>query len=104
MPEQNQEGPDKETWSREFNSQRAQTIALTAYITCDAATILCGQIDLALRHPENQGPSAKVASTFVEGLIDRLEQQGFPALAAAARRDHKDTLAIYAATGKAPDA
>jgi hypothetical protein len=35
-----------------------------------------GSIQLALRHPENQGPSAKIARQFARQLADKLLEEG----------------------------
>jgi hypothetical protein len=83
---------EEAAYKREFSSQRARTTAITLYIACDAATIFVGNLLLALRHPANTGPSSKLLIGWVEGVIDRLKQNGFPALAAQCEYDLQETL------------
>ena len=93
------EAEDIPGWREEFSSERARGTALTIVIPYAVVTALCGELNLALRHPENRGPSSRVTLNFVEGLVARLAEDGFPALAAGAGRDLEDTLRIRKAFG-----
>lgn len=50
-----------------------------------SALCLVGNLQLALRHPGNTGPSAGVARRIVDGIISRFESTGYPAHAELAR-------------------
>ena len=41
-----------------------------------SAMCLVGNLQLALRHPNNHGHSAQVAREFIDGVIERMEQCG----------------------------
>ena len=63
---------------------RQFTIPLELDLT--AALSIIGNLQLALRHPANCGPSASVARLTIDRLIDRIEEAGLPANAELARR------------------
>jgi hypothetical protein len=46
---------------------------------------VAGHLQLALRHPGNTGPSAKIVRSLIEQIIERLEHDGFLANAKAIR-------------------
>ena len=64
-----------------------QAAAWSLPIELDLHSALClvGNLQLALRHPGNKGPSAAVARRIVDGIIERFEANGLPAHAEAAR-------------------
>jgi len=43
---------------------------------CMVWLAILGQVDLALRHPKNEGPMARVAERFSDDLRDRLKVEG----------------------------
>ncbi len=47
--------------------------------------ILISQLQLALRHPSNIGSSSEIARKLVDGLIQRIEDDGLPGFAELAR-------------------
>lgn len=47
-------------------------------ISQDAAMVLISQLQLALRHPQNTGPSRDQARAFIEGLRSRIAAPGDP--------------------------
>jgi hypothetical protein len=58
---------------------RGQPPLFQVHLEFTAALALIGNLQLALRHPANTGPSSEVARTFIDGLIDRIRDAGFPA-------------------------
>jgi hypothetical protein len=50
------------------------------------ALAIIGNLQLALRHPANTGPSATYARAMIAGMIQRLIDFGFPACAEVARQ------------------
>lgn len=88
-------GPvDEAAYSREFQSARARQTALTVIFSCDAAVIVLAQLILALRHPQNRGPSSELTIEWVRGLIGKLGENGFPVLAGACEADLEHTMQI----------
>jgi len=51
-------------------------------IHLDLHSLLCvvGALQLALRHPGNNGQSSQVLRELIDGIIDRLETHGFTAI------------------------
>jgi hypothetical protein len=40
---------------------------------------LVGNVQLALRHPQNTGPASQIARDIVRQIAERVRQEGFPA-------------------------
>ena len=47
-------------------------------ITAEAAMVLISQLQLALRHPQNQGEGSRHARLFIQGLRRRIAKPGDP--------------------------
>jgi hypothetical protein len=54
---------------------------LPVYMDLVAAIAVIGGLQLSLRHPQNNGPSAKAAREVVDRMIKRLREDGFHAYA-----------------------
>ena len=65
--------------------ERAPLFRLPLHLDLTAALAIVGNLQLAMRHPGNDGPSREVARTLIDGIIERMETSGFPASAALAR-------------------
>ena len=64
---------------------RALPWSLPIELDLHSALCLVANLQLALRHPGNTGPSAGVARRVVDGIIARFESTGYPAHAELAR-------------------
>lgn len=78
-------------YKKELGSERAQTTACTVHFTVDALTIIIGELLLALRHPENKGPSSKFVMDWIPGMIAMILKNGFPVIAKQLSDDFQQT-------------
>ncbi len=58
---------------------------LPVYLGISDALSIIGNLQLALRHPGNHGPSADVARAMIDGLIEQMIGCGLTATAELAR-------------------
>lgn len=58
-------------------AKRLGSINFPIELDLDAALSIIGNLQLALRHPNNTGTPAQVAQRFVSGLIDRIRAAGY---------------------------
>jgi hypothetical protein len=58
---------------------------LPVHLDLTAALCLVGNLQLALRHPGNTGPSAQVARMIIDGVIARMKEAGYLAHAEVMR-------------------
>jgi hypothetical protein len=58
---------------------------LPVHLDVTSALSLIGNLQLALRHPANKGPSAAIARRVIDGLIEKLNTVGLTATAEVAR-------------------
>lgn len=64
---------------------RTPPFSLPVTLDLHSALSLVGNLQLALRHPQNNGAAAAVARRIIDGIIERFEQAGLAAHAEAAR-------------------
>jgi hypothetical protein len=65
--------------------QRKGAIVLPVSLDLESAMMLIANLQLALRHPGNNGRSARLAREVIDGLIERIEKLGYVANARVAR-------------------
>jgi len=58
---------------------------LPVYLDLTTALSLIGSLQLALRHPGNIGPSSQISRQFIDGIIGRMMDHGYPAHAELAQ-------------------
>jgi hypothetical protein len=58
---------------------------IPVHLDIPSALSLIGNLQLALRHPANEGPSATIARKFIDGLIDRMITAGLYRVAELAK-------------------
>ena len=58
---------------------------LPVHFDLTAALAIIGNLQLALRHPANIGPSSQLLRRVIDGMIERIEKSGLPANAEIAR-------------------
>ncbi len=63
--------------ARRFDAE----FSLPIVLDIQAALAIAGNLQLALRHPSNKGPSSRIARAVVDGIIRRLQEAGFEATA-----------------------
>lgn len=63
------------------NSTRSEGIILPVALDLTSALAIVGNLQVALRHPANNGPAAKIARQVVDSIIEMMLDAGFPALA-----------------------
>lgn len=64
---------------REERERLGDEFQLPVLLDLDSALCLVGNLQLALRHPENTGPSAAVARRAIDGIIERAREAGYSA-------------------------
>lgn len=64
---------------------KAANFRLPVEMDLESAICIVGNLQLALRHPQNNGPSAKVARDTIDGIIRRMRESGLTAHAELAR-------------------
>lgn len=79
----------RETLLRRCDEERVRSDAarfkLPVELDLHSALCVIGNLQLALRHPANSGPSAEVARTAIDGMIRRMREAGLTAHAELAR-------------------
>ena len=80
-----------ERLTEQMGREKAQKPEFTFPVEFDLASLvaIAANLQLALRHPGNSGASARVARSFVDGVIEMLEVNGFSAHAELVRRGDK---------------
>lgn len=66
-------------------ARRASGYILPVHCDLMVAACLIGAVQLGLRHPANNGRSAKLARRILDAMIQRLDEDGFPAYAELCR-------------------
>jgi hypothetical protein len=85
---------DRLAFELEFTSSDAQERIMSLQLEPGLASVLIGSLLLALRHPDNLGPSSEKALALVRDLINMVRDCGFPAMAKIATVDLDVTLAM----------
>jgi hypothetical protein len=63
----------------EEEEQAAQRhFILPVHLDLTALACMVGNLQLALRHPANTGPSSEVARRIIEEITQRIKAEGFP--------------------------
>lgn len=82
MPIDKQKAALIEQAAREADTVEAKTFSLEVHLDLVSCQCLVGNLQLALRHPSNTGPSSTVARQVIEGIIERVRSRGLLANAA----------------------
>jgi hypothetical protein len=67
------------TLIRRLEAERPADYVLPLHLNMLMLLTLVANLQLALRHPGNTGPSAEAARGIIDGIIDRVRDDGYPA-------------------------
>jgi hypothetical protein len=65
--------------AKERRTQQGEAFFLPIHLDLTNALELVGQLQLALRHPENRGLAAQMARQMIDGIIQKVKEAGFDA-------------------------
>lgn len=66
------------SYNEEENQAEQRKFILPLHLDLTALACMVGNLQLALRHPANNGPSSKVVRKIIEEITQRVQDEGFP--------------------------
>jgi hypothetical protein len=65
--------------AKERLTSHGEAFFLPIHLDLTSAVELVGNLQLALRHPENRGHAAQMARQMIDGIIQKVKEAGFDA-------------------------